>query len=203
LTIALEDGSNEDFRVRYLADAANCAISPQLQVPGWTVGLPTAAVEQHQYHTNYGDTSLPTGNTSSYSQFVYKIPLKRPNWGYFFIKLFFGLFVATAIAFVAFCIEPGDSRFGLGAGAIFAAVASQYITASNLPDTNVLTMADLLHIIAFLFIFLSIAESAVAMHLFKSRNVRRARRLDLVSVLLFGGAYIGLSAWAVMQWGCG
>lgn len=29
--------------------------------------------------------------------FIYFIPLVRPNWGYF-VKLFFGLFVATAIA---------------------------------------------------------------------------------------------------------
>ena len=200
LRIAIEDGSNEEFRVCYVADTENCAISPQLQVPGWAIGTPSVTLEQHLYHTNYGDTSLPTGNTSSYSQFVYSIPLERPNWGYF-IKLFFGLFIATGIAFLAFCIRPGDARFGLGAGAIFAAVASEYITASHLPETHLLTMADVLHIVAFFFIFLSIAESTVALHFFNSGKLRLARRLDWCSLLLLGGVYTGLSVWVVIRWG--
>lgn len=202
LKIAIEDGSNEEFRVRYVADTENCATNPQLQVAGWTVGTPNVTVEQHPYYTNYGDTSLPTGNTSSYSQFAYSIPLVRPSWGYF-VKLFFGLFVAAAIAFLAFFIRPGDARFALGVGAIFASVASQYINASHLPETHILTMADMLHIVAFWFIFLSLAESTLGLYLANSGRLRLARRLDWGSFLLLGGAYIGLSVWVVLCWGRG
>jgi hypothetical protein len=201
IRIAIEDSDLEDFKLTYVADAENCGISPELQVPGWQVGTPTAAVEQHQYHTNYGDTSLPTGNTSSYSRFVYSIPLARPNWGYF-LKLFFGLFVATAIAFLALFIRPIDldPRFGLGVGAIFASVASEYVVTSSLPDTSVLTLADVLHILAFVFIFLTLAESTLSLKLYNGGDEagkEKSRRLDRWSFFVLLCAYAGLSGAAV------
>jgi hypothetical protein len=60
-----------------------------------------------------------------YNRHRQSIPLVRPNCGYF-VKLLFGLFVATAIAFLALFIRPIDldPRFGLGVGAIFASVTS-------------------------------------------------------------------------------
>jgi hypothetical protein len=159
-----------------------------------------ATVEEHQYHTNYGDTSLPTGSTSIYSRFVYSIPLVRPNWGYF-LKLFFGLFVATAIAFLALFIRPIDldPRFGLGVGGIFAAVASEYVVTSSLSDTSVLTLADVLHILAFVFIFLTLAESTLSLKLYNGDEAgrRRSKRLDRGSFALLLALYVGLSAAAV------
>lgn len=202
LRIAIEDGSNEEFRVKYGADAENSEISPHVQVPGWKLTDAHSEVVQQRYGTNYGDTSLPTHNESVYSRYMFSIGLARPNYGYF-IKLLFGLFVATAIAFLAFCMKPSEPRFGLGAGAIFAAVASEYICAANLPVTNVLTMADVLHILAFVFIFLSIAESTAAWHLFQSgidSRIRLSRRLDLWSLLVLGGSYVGLSMWTVLRY---
>lgn len=203
LRIAIEDGSNEEFRVRYVGDGEYSGLSQRIQVPGWKLGEAHTAVTSERYNTNYGDTSLPRTNESAYSRFTYSVNLIRPDWGYF-LKLFTGLFVAAAIAFLAFCIKPGEARFGLGAGAIFAAVASQYISSSNLPNTNILTMADLLHILAFVFIFLSLAESTAAMHLFYSgseRKIRLARRIDWWSVIVLGGTYAGMSAWAVFRYG--
>ena len=202
IRIAIEDSDLEDFKLTYIADAENCAISPELQVPGWTVGTPTATIEQHQYHTNYGDTSLPSGNTSSYSRFIYSIPLVRPNWGYF-IKLFFGLFVATAIAFLALFIRPIDldPRFGLGVGAIFASVASEYVVTSSLPDTSVLTLADVLHILAFVFIFLTLAESTLSLKFYNGgdeRGKERSRTLDRWSFAVLLAAYVALSVAAVV-----
>jgi hypothetical protein len=211
IRIAIEDSDLEDFKLAYVADADNCAVSPELQVPGWKVGTPTATVEQHRYHTNYGDTSLPTGDASSYSRFVYSIPLARPNWGYF-VKLFFGLFVATAIAFLALFIRPVDldPRFGLGVGAIFASVGSEYIVTSSLPDTSVLTLADMLHILAFVFIFLTLAESTLSLRLYNGASYhhaerdgygqaarQRSRRLDRWSFFVLLMAYVVLSAAAV------
>lgn len=200
LRIAIEDADNESSKLMYVADSDNCGVSPQLQVPGWKVGTPWAAIEEHEYRTNYGDTSLPTGSASTYSRFIYSIPLTRPNWGYF-IKLFFGLFVATAIAFLALFIRPIDldPRFGLGVGAIFAAVASEYVVTASLPDTSVLTLADVLHILAFVFIFLTLAESTLSLKLYNGDEAgrQRSKRLDRWSFFTLLAAYAGLSAAAV------
>jgi len=48
-----------------------------------------AGVVPHEYNTNYGDVSLPTGHSSVYSRFVYSVGITRPGYG-MFLKLFTG-----------------------------------------------------------------------------------------------------------------
>jgi hypothetical protein len=118
----------------------------------------------------------------------------RPGIGYFF-KLFFGVFIAAVIAFLVFFIKPTDldPRFGLGVGAIFAAVASEYVITSALPDTNVLTLADKLHILAFAFIFLSIAQSILSLRMFTTGREKASQTLDRLSFPVFFILYSALS----------
>jgi hypothetical protein len=194
LTVEIEDNENEDFKLRYLPDKENCGINPQVQVPGWKLQSSWGEVAPHSYQTNYGDISLPSNNESVYSRFIFSIKVIRPGYGYFF-KLFFGVFVAAMIAFLAFFIKPTDldPRFGLGVGAIFAAVASEYVIASALPDTHILTLADKLHILAFAFIFLSLAESTISLRLFTSEREKLSKGLDKYSFILFLALYVLLS----------
>lgn len=201
LRIAIEDSQDEEFKLRYIADTENCGANPALQAPGWAVGTHHCQVLSQAYRTNYGDTSLPTGHESTYSRFFYTIPLVRPNWG-FFLKLFFGLFVATGISFLSFFIRPTDldPRFGLGVGAIFASVASEYVVTSSLPDTTVLTMADVLHILAFVFIFLTLVESTFSLRIYTrgGDGPRRSERLDWWSFVTLAAGYVGSSLMVVL-----
>src|SRR5262249_13888434 len=147
--------------------------------------------------TNYGDVDLPTEHESAYSRFQFSLPVKRNGWGYF-LKLLFGLYVATIISFIAFLIEPShfDPRFGLGVGAIFAAVASQYVVSSALPETSTLTLVDTLHILSFIVILISISESTLSLKLFCSADparVKASRLLDRWSFAGLGLAYIAAS----------
>jgi hypothetical protein len=191
LSVAIED-QLEDHRFRFVADTENSGMSPEVQVPGWVIGRPLIAVAPHTYNTNYGDTSLPTGHASRYSRFTYSIPVKRPGYGYC-LKLFLGLLVATALGFSMFFVQPTDDpRFNLGVGAIFAVVASEYIVASCLPATHVLTLADALHMLAMVFIFLSIAESVVALKLCRRGRELAAVRLDRCSFVVLGTTFVGI-----------
>ncbi|MEO0228066.1 MAG: hypothetical protein ABIL70_08480, partial [candidate division WOR-3 bacterium] len=97
------------------------------------------------------------------------------------------VFIAALVALIALFIKPTDldPRFGLGAGALFAAVASQVVIASLLPDTNIMTLTDKLHIISIFFIFLSIAESIVSLKLFTSGKEDTSRRLDRICFYIF------------------
>jgi hypothetical protein len=194
LTIEIEDTDNENFKLQYIADSANCAMNPEIQIPGWRVDRGWGKVIDHRYQTNYGDISLPTNSQSFYSRFVYSISAKRPGLGYF-AKLFFGVMIAALIAFLAFFIKPIDldPRFGLGIGAIFAAVASEYVITSALPDTNVMTLADKLHILAFIFIFLSLAQSTLSLKWYGDGKEKRARRFDIACFYLFTLVYLLIS----------
>jgi hypothetical protein len=200
--IAIEDGEREDDKLQFVADEHNCAVSPRVRVPGWGQGSHKVGISRHTYTSNYGDTDLGTGKESHYSRFSFVIELKREGWGYFW-KLFAGLFTATLISMLVFFIKPTqvDPRFGLGAGAIFAAVASEYIVTSSLPDTSVLTMADTLHIVSFFFIFASIAESTYSLALDLTEDPElcaRSKLVDRISAVVMGLGYIVVCVIVVM-----
>ncbi len=194
LTLELEDNENEEFKLKYIPDQENCGVNPKVEVPGWRFQKAWSEVVAHGYQTNYGDISLPTNNESVYSRFIYSLEVVRPGIGYFF-KLFFGVFIAAVIAFLVFFIKPTDldPRFGLGVGAIFAAVASEYVITSALPDTNVLTLADKLHILAFAFIFLSIAQSILSLRMFTTGREKASQILDRLSFPVFFILYSAIS----------
>lgn len=203
LQIALEDGDKELDKMVFVADTENSGYSPDLTgFPGYDVVGHKAEVVKHTYSTNYGFTDYAKDKKSEYSRFILSIELKRVGWGYF-MKMFAGLFTATAIALLVFFIKPTevDPRFGLGAGAIFAAVASEYVVTSSLPDTSILTMADSLHIVAFAFIFLSIAESVYSLKLYSSEEVDQitaSKKMDMWSAALMGIGYVVVSTLVVI-----
>ncbi len=185
MTIEIEDSQDEDFKQVYLADRDNSKYDPQVQVPGWEIKKGEAQVVSHSYTTNYGDITLPTNNASSYSRFIYSLLIERPGYEYF-LKMFLSVFVATLISFLSFLIRPTDldPRFGLGIGAIFAAVASQYVVSSSLPETNVMTLADKLHILAIIHIFVSLFESTMSLGMFYKGKEKLSQAMDRMSLIL-------------------
>jgi hypothetical protein len=180
IRLVIEDSASEDHKLVYVPDVENSGIG-HVQIPGWRVGHRHAAdVKRNIYETNFGDISLPPRH-SSYSRFVYSVAAERQGWGYY-LRLFSGLHIAVFVAFLALWIQPTDvdPRFGLGAAALFAAVASEFVVASSLPETNILTLADQLHMASLGFIFLSLIESAVSLPLCRA-NAVASRRLDRIS----------------------
>ena len=202
LNLSVEDSDNEEFKVKFVADTENSRTGPNVRVPGWTVGPAKGIVSSTHYTSNYGDTSLPSDNDSTYSRFTWQITIYREGFGYFG-KLFCGLFIATGISFLVFFIRPTDvdPRFGLGIGAIFASVASEYVITSVLPDTNLVTMADWLHILAFIFIFITLVESVYSLTLYCTEEpelVAKSKKLDWYSFWILLVFYLGLSATAII-----
>lgn len=179
LSIEVEDTDRELHKQHYVPDTENCSLDPDAQVAGWLISAQEPKVTEHRYNTNYGDTSLPTGHESQWSRFIFSIRIERAGYASF-IKLFSGLFVSAAIALLSLLIRPTDldPRFGLGVGAMFAAVASEYILVSSLPETNGLTMADKLHVLTFVYIFLTLAESALSLKLMTEGKQAASRTLD-------------------------
>jgi hypothetical protein len=193
IQIAVEDGDFEEFKVRYLPDTANSGLNDEVSVAGWVVSIEPVRVESHRYGTNYGDVTLPTGSGSSYSRFVCPVRIGRPGYG-LFIKLFTGMLIAAAIALHALLIAPSDldARFALTVGAMFAAVASEYVVVSSLPDANYLTLADRLHILTFVTIFLSMGISVVSYKAWGRNALWLCRWLDRTSFVVLGAAYATL-----------
>ena len=200
LTIVIEEEDKETHLVRYIADEVNSAASPAIKLSGWVFARLNTFASEQAYRSNFGDTSLPTGNQTNYARVTTAVSFTREG-GTFFFKLFFGLWITVAIAFTVFWIRPVDvdPRFGLGVGALFAAIASQYVVASALPDSNVITLADQLHLIAFAFIFISIAQSTISLWMFQAEQEARSKRFDNVFRVLAPASYILCNAVAVIS----
>jgi len=195
VSIEIEDNDLEADKLVFLADTDNSGLSSNAELAGWSLKAGDAAVVTNTDRTNYGDISLPTGHESSWSRFTYSVEVARPGPG-IFIKLFTGLFIATAIALQALRIPAAliDARLGLSVGAIFASVASEYLVAAGLPESNGLTLADKLHILSFGFIFLSLAESIVVYKFVVNGKGASAARIDRLCFPFLATTYVVLVA---------
>jgi hypothetical protein len=199
LTIEIEDGAPVQ-RLRYLADTANSALSDDFFVPGFTAGRPSFTVRDHVYRTNYGDPDLAEDTTSVYSRFIASFDIQRPSattaW-----KLYIGVFVAALIAFLGLMARPDhtDVRFGLGSAALFAAIATQFVIASNMPETAILIVPDIICIITISFVFLTLLQSGIALALVGRGHEALARRLDWVVMVVLLTSYVSICAWLVLS----
>ena len=183
LDLNIEEEGSEDNLIRYVADTENSgADGNQISMPGWKLTKTDALPGTGIYRSNFGDISLPKGKETRYSRFTLRMTFAREG-DLVFLKLLFGVWVGAGISFVAFFIPPSriDPRFGVGVGAIFAAIASEYIVTQSLPDTNVVTLADKLHVLAFAFIFASIVESTLSLYLVENGRQVQSKRLDHVA----------------------
>jgi hypothetical protein len=146
LTLAVENGELVREKMVFVPDLESSSVSSRVHVPGYRIARWQAIEKPHSYKSTRGDPRLPAGTKSTYSQFRLGIVIERDGWGLYF-KMFQALWVAVVIAFLACFIKPTDvdPRFGLGVGALFAAVANSYLVSTFVPDTGEIALADLVN----------------------------------------------------------
>jgi hypothetical protein len=195
LTINLENSAYPRQQLLFVADEKNSDVSSRVKVPAYRVESVQIVEKPHSYKTTRGDPRLEAGVKSTYSQLRLGIGLERDLGGFYF-KMFQALYVAVAIALLAMFIKPTnvDPRFGLGIGGLFAAVANTYVTSSLIPDTGVMTVADMVNGIGIGMILLTLIQSTVSLYLYEARGLESlSRRLDQVSFAILAGGYLALN----------
>lgn len=201
ITINIETPALERHQLLFVADNESSGVSSRVQIEGYAIYKQAILEKAHAYRSTHGDPRLPVATDRVHSELRMGVWVYRDSWG-FFLKLFIGLFGAVGVAMLAFFIKPTDvdPRFGLGVGALFAAIANTYITSSLVPDTGVLTLADLINGIGILIIFLSLLESTISLYLYDRKGkVELSRLFDRVSFVIFFAAYVLINvalAWA-------
>lgn len=188
--IIIEDIDNDKSRLVFIADSLATKIDKDVKLEGWKIKNFGIKVIDHTYETNYGDPTVPDGEYSTYSRVVIYFTLEREGAGLFF-KLFIGLFISVLISLLTFFVNPIDldPRFGLSVGAIFAAIASQYVISSTLPQNQKLTLVDILHDISFIYIFICILISTLSLKLIKKGNEKASAKLDRSSFIFLSVSY--------------
>ncbi|MDH3973144.1 MAG: hypothetical protein OEV42_02585 [Deltaproteobacteria bacterium] len=194
LTLRIEDRDYGWKQIRYIADTENSDLSSRVNIPGYEI-YDTKVIEKlHAYKTNRGDPRF-SEDQGVYSQLVYGIWIKRPDWGLYF-KMFQGLFASVAIALLAFFFSPtsGD-RIGLGVGAFFASVASSYISLNELPGAGLRTMTDMINGLGMTTIFLTLLGTIISMLITnKDGEGALAQKVDRLSLSIFVAGYVLVNA---------
>ncbi|KOY86268.1 hypothetical protein AD998_09020 [bacterium 336/3] len=177
LAITIESGDAEHNELVYLADTKNSSYdASHIKIEGWKISKFETKAEVKSYTSNYGDPEI-TGK-AQYSSFIATITLERDGWGLFF-KLFTGLYVAFAISLLPFFMGPENAeRFGVLVGALFAAVANKYVVDSILPETNDYTLVDKIHVLAFVYVLISLIMTVLAYRLFAIGKNNLAKKID-------------------------
>lgn len=200
MKVYIEDSRFTSKDIVFVADKTNSRLGDEIDMAGWSASNFAADVKAKVYRTNYGDISQPADARSEYSRFIFAMDIRRDSFGSA-LKLLSTVLLATAVAFVAFMVKPSDldARFGMGVGALFAVAASAFIAASSVPDSGVMTVADMVHMIALAFIFASLLVSAVCLKLEVTGREELAFRIDHYCLALFPLAFYGWAAYVV--WG--
>jgi len=192
LLIAFEDASAPRGKLLFEPDTVNSTVSSRAAVHGYRLEPLSVVEKPHSYKTSQGRPGLTDGERSTFSQARFGLVIARDSWGPF-VKMFHALFVAVAIALLPCFIRPTDldPRFGLGVGALFAAVANSYLIGALVPDTGEFSLADMVNLLGIVTILITLVESTVSLHLFDHCGERElSAALDQTSffVVLFGFA---------------
>jgi hypothetical protein len=183
LLIAFENGSLLRDELVFVPDRVNTAVSSRAAVHGYRLEEHEVVEKPHSYKTSRGEPGISPGAKTTFSQARFGIMIVRDGWG-LFLKMFQALFVAVAIALLPCFIRPThvDPRFGLGVGALFAAVANAYLVDSYTPDTGEFALADMINLLGTVTILLTLVESTLSLHLYDQCDERACSRwLDRAS----------------------
>ncbi|MFN2513177.1 MAG: hypothetical protein ABR568_17360 [Pyrinomonadaceae bacterium] len=200
LTINIESPGSERRELLFVADKESSGVSSRVLTPGYSTYQQTILEKPHAYRSTHGDPRLAPGTEKVQSQLRMGIWIQRQGWG-FYLKMFVALFAAVGVAMIAFFIKPTDvdPRFGLGVGALGAVIVNTYITSSLVPDTGVMTLADIVNHVGIATIFLSLLQSAFSLYLYEKRGKKIISRLfDRVSFVVFLAGYLLINL--VLPW---
>ena len=186
LTIPVENKVYTWQQMQFVADREVSDVSSRVILPDYTITNTFLSTKPHPYKTNRGDPRYKKDRMIIYDQVIYGLEIKRPDWGLYF-KMFQSMFASVAVALLVFFMNPqGDGRVGLGIGAFFAAVASSYVTTTELPGIGILTLSDLINILGMVTIFLSVLCSIIVMKVAEDDSkLGLAKIFDRLSFTIF------------------
>jgi hypothetical protein len=198
LSVIVESGDAEHNELVFQADTKNSSYdASHIRIEGWKISKFETKTEVKSYSSNYGDPEI-TGK-AQYSTFVADITLKRDGWGLFF-KLFTGLYVAFAISLLPYFMGPENAeRFGVLVGALFAAVANKYVVDSILPETNDYTLVDKIHVLAFIYVLISLIMTVLAYRLFASEKNNLAKKIDWWAFWITSVSFVGINVYLIVK----
>ena len=196
LIVSFENSALPRQQLLFVPDTAASAVSLRARLPGYRILRAHAMEMPHSYRTSRGRPDVPADARATHSQPRFAIVIDRAGWG-LFAKMFQAMFVAVAVALLACFIKPihVDPRFGLGIGALFAAVANAYLVGAHMPEGSGFSLADVVNLLGIVTILVTLAESTISLHVYESLGRPAASRmLDRVSFWTLVACFVAVIA---------
>lgn len=189
LSIHIEDAVYGPESIRYVADRRDSGISP--------AGIPSSLkIEKsiivsglYGYRPHMGEVGL--GEIGAPSRLVFTTIVDLPGMAVY-LRISQALFVSVAIAFIVFFIRPTfvDPRFGLGIGAVFAAVGNNIYVQAVLPPATQVTLVQMVYVASLMTIFLTLVQSAISLYILDTLGEEKLYRIfDKASFVVFLTGY--------------
>jgi hypothetical protein len=192
LVIQIEDEEHGAGALRYVADTGIVDLPYLPTFRPVRIKTSLLLVKLHDYGKTSDADATGTGVRMN-STLIFAM-LAEPPGTSLYIRLFQALFASVAISFVVFFIKPihVDPRFGLPVGAFFSAVGNNIYVASQMPQSDRITLTAMVNLIGLVTIFLTIVQSAVSLYMLDSMG--RERQSKLFDVVSFAALFIGYVA---------
>ena len=204
LQIVMEHTADPASTFSYTADREGSRPSPEIDLDGWRITGFGIANKTYIYDTVFGDPAFNGKKQSDYSRLVISVSLERTKrWS--FIKLVAGVYVAFALSVLTFLLGPfnGGRRTGLLGATLFAVLVNQRVAETVFGRVEQLTLLDLIHVVAMVFIF-GIALAGIYAqwldgHDRKEEALRSDRRGIWIAVSLYVIVNLALLAGAAVR----
>ena len=191
LMVEIEDTIHSAETLRFVPDTQDSGISATAILRELKIARSLLTVRAQDYGSRVGERRSDSASRI-HSRVFFAALVNHPG-AMFHLKMFHALFVAAAIAMLAFFIKPThvDPRFGLPVGAAFTAVANIIATGALLPRADGLVLADMVNSVGFATIFLALVQSAISLYFFDTLGKEKLSRFfDHVSFVVFFVGYV-------------
>ena len=191
LHIVIEHTADPSTTFSYTAYREGSKPSPEIMLDGWRITNFQIGEQKYIYDTVFGDPAFVGKKQSDYSRLVVTVSLARTKrWS--FLKLVAGVYVAFALSALSFLLGPydGGRRTGLLGGTLFAVLVNQRVAESVLGRVEQLTLLDIIHVVAMIYIFAIAIAGIYAQRLFNNGQEEPARRSDRIGLWVTSISYV-------------
>ena len=158
LIIPIEHKWLDRNNVYFVPDTVDSKVSSRVMINGYEKSNNIRMIEKaHAYKSARGNPKYSTGFKVDFSQFRMALGIYKGGLSVIF-KLFLILYVAVIMTFIApFSNDP--SRYTVGS--LFTTAGANYILSSNLPATNIFTLAEIINSFCVIVIIVMIGLLAI------------------------------------------
>lgn len=200
-TLQIDLGVADPDAGSYGVDRAGSGYARHIAPNGWRVAGFDVERRTVASATDFGDPGS-SGNSAREHLFV-SVALERESVVGFF-KLVAGVYGAICIALLSFLMATDQptvfsGRMGVLVGSLFATVVSLQVSNTVLGSLEGVSLVDKIHIVALIYVLAAAVMAVVSRLGYVSGHGDRARRRDVISLVVFGVTFLFTNLILILQ----